>query len=73
MRALDSWDVEWDRMGHTESELRREIAELRTRIVSYVNQIDDLTMELRAAQADAMSAQDEVRRLREKAKARRDG
>lgn len=73
MRALDSWDQEWDRMGHTESELRREIAELRTRIVSYVNQIDDLTMELRAAQADAMSAQDEVKRLREKLKARRDG
>ena len=60
-------------MGHTESELRKEIAELRTRIISYVNQIDDLTMELRAAQADAISAQDEVRRLREKLKALRDG
>ena len=60
-------------MGHTESELRKEIAELRTRIIGYVNQIDDLTMELRAAQADAMSAQDEVRRLREKLKALRDG
>lgn len=73
MRAIDSWDQEWDRMGHTESELRKEIADLRARIAGYVNQIDDLTMELRAAQADAMMAQDELKRLREKAKARRDG
>lgn len=73
MRVLDSWDVEWDRMGHTESELRKEIAELRGRIVGYVTQIDDLQMELRAANADAMAAQDEVRRLREKLKARLDG
>jgi len=73
MRVLDSWDVEWDRMGHTELELRKEIAELRGRIVGYVTQIDDLQMELRAANADAMAAQDEVRRLREKLKARLNG
>lgn len=73
MRTLDDWDVEWDRMGHTEIELRKEIADLRTRIVGYVNQIDDLTMELRAATADAMAAQDELKRLREKLKARQNG
>jgi hypothetical protein len=60
-------------MGHTELELRKEIAELRGRIVGYVTQIDDLQMELRAANADAMAAQDEVRRLREKLKARLNG
>lgn len=72
-RQLDEWDVEWDRMGHTELELRKEIAELRARIVGYVNEIDDLQMELRAANADLLSAQDENKRLHAKLKARLDG
>lgn len=38
----DTWDEEWDRMPHSNDEYRREIRELRGRIITYVEEITKL-------------------------------
>lgn len=39
---FDAWDVEWDRLSHTDFELRYEIRQLRARCWSYAREVREL-------------------------------
>jgi predicted nucleic acid-binding Zn-ribbon protein len=73
MIEKDDWDVEWDRMSHSTFEYQLEIRDLRERIAQYLKQIEDLQVQLHAANVDWIKSQDEILHLREKIKALRDG
>lgn len=62
----DEWDEVWDSMAHTSEEYRREIQELRGRIWKYLKTMEELRIELHAANADWIKAQHEIQELRER-------
>jgi len=63
IRPPGAWEREWDKRTHTETELRREIHDLRQRITEYISEIESLTAQLDDERDLMLTVRDGLRRL----------